>query len=68
MASYTSDATQRIYGVGQRSKAGPVTWAAMSSLLDILGIGVTFQNPSNNMTHKLYSDGFVDDTTTYHAL
>ena len=58
--------------MGQGSKAGPVTWAAMSSLLfealDILGIGVTFQNPSNTMTHKCHSDRFVDDTSTYHAL
>ena len=36
---------------------------------DILGSGVlTFQNPSNTMTHQRHSDGFVDDTTTYHAL
>ena len=71
-ASYTSDAIQRIYGVGQGSKAGPVTWAAVSSLLfeaqDIPGIGLTFWNPSNTMTHQRHSDGFVDNITTYYAL
>ena len=71
-ASYTSDVIQRIYGVRQVSKAGPVTWAAVSLLLfeaqGILGIGLIFQNPSNTMTHQRHSDGLVDDTTTYHAL
>ena len=58
--------------MGQDSKAGPVTWAAVSSLLfeaqDILGIGLTFKNLSHTMTHERHSNGFVDDTTTYHAL
>ena len=68
----TSDAIKRICGVGQSSKAGPVTWAAVSSLLfeaqDILGTGLTFQNPTCTLTHKRHSDGFVDDTTTCQAL
>ena len=44
----------------------------VSSLLfeaqDILGTGLTFKNPSHTMTHQRHVDGFVDDTTTYHAL
>jgi hypothetical protein len=69
--SYTSDAASRIYGVGQGSKAGPVTWTAVSSLLfeaqDLLGTGFTFHNPTGTFTHKRHSDGFVDDTTGYHS-
>jgi hypothetical protein len=69
--SYTSDAIFRIYGVGQGSKAGPVSWAAVSSLLfeaqDILGTGLTLQNPARTITHKRHSDGYVDDTTEYHG-
>jgi hypothetical protein len=49
-ASYTSDSMSRIYGVGQGSKAGPVTWAAVSSILfeaqDLLGTGPTSPEPS----------------------
>jgi hypothetical protein len=70
-ASYTSDAIFRIYGVGQGSKAGPVTWAAISSLLfiaqDILGTGVSFQNPTRTISHHRNSDWMVDDTTGYHG-
>jgi hypothetical protein len=70
-SSYTSDALHRIYGVGQGSKAGPVTWTAVSSLLfeaqDILGTGFSVQNPSRTIHHKCHSDGFVDDTTGYHS-
>jgi hypothetical protein len=69
--SYTSNAINRIYGVGQVSKVGPVTWAAVSSLLfeaqDILGIGITFQNPARMISHQRNSDGFVDVTTGYHG-
>jgi hypothetical protein len=69
--SYTSDASSRIYGVGQGSKAGPVTWAAISSLLfeaqERLGTGLTFTNPARTVQHKRHSDGFVDDTTGYHS-
>jgi hypothetical protein len=61
----------RIYGVGQGSKAGPVTWAAVSSLLfeaqDLLGTGVSFSNPTRTIAHKRNSDGMVDDTTGYHG-
>ena len=71
MASYTSDALHRIYGVGQGSKAGPVTWAAVSSVLfeaqDLLGVGLSFQNPTRTISHKRHSDGFVNDTTGYHS-
>jgi hypothetical protein len=70
-ASHTSDALHRIYGVGQGSKAGPVTWAAVSSLLfeaqDLLGMGFSATNPSRSITHKRHSDGFVDDTTGYNG-
>jgi hypothetical protein len=70
-SSYTSDTLFRIYGVGQGSKAGPVTLAAISSLLfkaqDILGTGVSFQNPTHIITHHRNSDGMVDDTTGYHG-
>jgi hypothetical protein len=70
-SSYTSDSIHRIYGVGQGSKAGPVTWVAVSSLLfeaqDILGTGLSFQNPSRTLSHQRHSDGFVDDTTEYHC-
>jgi hypothetical protein len=69
--SHTSDAITRVYGVGQGSKAGPVSWAVASSLLfeaqDILGTGLTFQNPNRAIAHKRHSDGFVDDTTAYHS-
>jgi hypothetical protein len=69
--SYTSDASSRIYGVGQGSKAGPVTWAAISSLLfeaqERLGTGLTFTNPARTVHHQRHSDGFVDDTTGYHS-
>jgi hypothetical protein len=71
-ASYTSDAFFHIYGVGQGSKAGPVTWAAISSLLfeaqEILGTGVSFQNPTRNIPHHRNSDGMVDNTTGYHGI
>ena len=70
-ASYTSDALSRIYGVGQGSKAGPVTWVAVSSLLfeaqDILGTGLSMTNPTKTISHQRHSDGFVDDTTGYHS-
>jgi hypothetical protein len=70
-ASYTSDANSKIYGVGQGSKAGPVTWAAISSILfevqDRLGTGLTFATPDRMIQHKRHSDGFVDDTTGYHS-
>jgi hypothetical protein len=69
VASYTSDAISRIYGVGQGSKAGPVTWVAVSSLLfeaqDLLGIRLSLTNPTRSISHKRNSDGFVDDTTGY---
>jgi hypothetical protein len=69
--SYTSDALFRIYGVGQGSKAGPVTWAAVSSILfeaqEILCTGIRFQNPSRSIAHHRNSDGMVDDTTGYHG-
>ena len=67
--SYTSDAIYRIHGVGQGSKAGPVSWARVSSLLfqaqDILGHGVKFTCPDRIVQHSRHSDGFVDDTTMY---
>jgi hypothetical protein len=61
-ASYTSDAIFRIYGVGQGSKAGPVTWAAISSLVfeaqDILGTRATsLQNPTQTILHDAASNG-----------
>jgi hypothetical protein len=56
-SSYQSDANTRIYGIGQCSKAGPDTWAAISSLLfeaqDMLGTGLTFQNPTRTISHSL---------------
>jgi hypothetical protein len=71
ISSYTSDSLLRIYGVGQGSKVGPVTWAPVSSLLfeaqDILGIGISFSNPTRTISHQRHSDGFVDDTTGYHS-
>jgi hypothetical protein len=71
MTSYTSDTLFRIYGVGQGSKAGPVTWAAVSSILfeaqDILGTGIRFQNPTRSIEYHRNSDGMVDDTTGYHG-
>jgi hypothetical protein len=58
--SYTSDTLFRIYGVGQGSKAGPVTWAAVSSIFfeaqDILGTGICFQNPTRSIEHHRNSD------------
>jgi hypothetical protein len=69
--SYTSDALHRIFGIGQGSKAGPVSWTAVSSLLfeaqDILGTGLEFKNPADTIRHRRHSDGFVDDTTGYHS-
>jgi hypothetical protein len=54
--SYTSDSTSRIYGVGQGSKADPVTWAAVCSILfeaqDLLGTGLTFKTPDRTLTHQ----------------
>jgi hypothetical protein len=70
-ASYTSDSLHCIHGVGQGSKAGPVTWVAISSLLfeaqDLLGTGLSFQDPARTFRHTRHSDGFVDDTTGYHS-
>ena len=67
--SYTSDALFRIYGVGQGSKAGPVSWAAVSSLLfqaqELLGQGVRFSCPQRLIHHLRHSDGYVDDTTLF---
>jgi hypothetical protein len=69
VASHTSDAISRICGVGQGSKAGPVTWVGISSLLfeaqDLLGIGLSLTNPTRSISHKRHSDGFVDNTTGY---
>jgi hypothetical protein len=69
--SYTADYNTKIHGVGQVSKAGPVSWAAVSSLLfeaqDRLGTGLEFQNPTRTIQHTRHSDGFVDDTTGYHS-
>jgi hypothetical protein len=55
--SYTSDSTSHIYGVGQGSKAGLVTWAAvLSSILfeaqGLLGTGLTFKTPDRTLTHQ----------------
>ena len=70
-ASNTSDALSRIYDVGQGRKAGPVTLAAVSSLLfeaqDLLGTGLSISNPTHSISHKRHSDGFVDDTTGYYS-
>jgi hypothetical protein len=67
--SYTSDAAFRIFGVGQGSKAGPISWARVSSLLfqaqDLLGHGVKCSCPERIINHKRHSDGYVDDTTMY---
>ena len=70
-ASYTSDALSRIYGVGQGRKAGPVTWVAVRTLLfeaqDLLGAGLSMSNPPTQIiSHKRNSDGFIVDTTGYH--
>jgi hypothetical protein len=55
VASHTSDAISRTFGVGQGSKAGPVTWVAISSLLfevqDLLGIGLSLTNPTRSISH-----------------
>jgi hypothetical protein len=70
--SYMSDSTSHIYGVGQGSKAGPVTWTAVSSILfeaqDLLGTGLTFKTPDRTLMHQRHSDGFVNDTTGYHSI
>jgi hypothetical protein len=54
--SYRSDSTSRIYGVGQGSKAGPVTWAAVSSILfeaqDLLSTRLTFKTPDRTLMHQ----------------
>jgi hypothetical protein len=67
--SYTSDSIFRIFGVGQGSKAGPVSWARVSSLLfqaqDILGHGVKFTCAERIIHHSRHSDGYVDNTTMY---
>jgi hypothetical protein len=67
--SYTNDAAFRIFGVGQGSKVGPISWARVSSLLfqaqDLLGHGVKFSCPERIFNHKRHSDGYVDDTTMY---
>jgi hypothetical protein len=65
--SHTSYAIFRIFGVGQGSKAGPVSWARVSSLLfqaqDTLGHGVKFTCPQCLTKHSRHSDGYVDTTT-----
>jgi hypothetical protein len=62
--SYTSDAAFRIFGVGQGSKAGPVSWARISSLLfqaqDLLGHGVKFSCPERIINHTRHTT----DTST----
>jgi hypothetical protein len=67
--SYTSDSSSQIFGVGQGSKAGPVSWARVSSLLfqaqEILGQGVQFTYPDRRIQHVRHCDAFVDDTTSY---
>jgi hypothetical protein len=68
--SCTRDAIFRIFGVGQGSKAGPVSLARVSSLLfqqaqDILGHGVKFTCPHLKIKHSRHSDGYVDDTTMH---
>jgi hypothetical protein len=67
--SYTSDDLYRIYGVGQGSKAGPVSWARVSSILfqaqELLGHGVKFDCPERIIYHARHSDGFVDETMGY---
>jgi hypothetical protein len=67
--SYTSDDTFKIHGVGQGSKAGPVSWARISSILfqaqERLGHGAKFACPDRQIHHVRHSDGFVDDTTGY---
>jgi hypothetical protein len=67
--SYTSDDNFKIHGVGQGSKAGPVSWAQISSILfqaqERLGHGVKFACPEQHIQHARHSDGFVDDTTGY---
>jgi hypothetical protein len=64
--SHTSDAIFCIFGVGQGSQAGPVSWARVSSLLfqaqDTLGHGAKFTFP-RLMKHSRHSDSCVDDTT-----
>jgi hypothetical protein len=69
--SYTSDSVFRIFGVGQGSKAGPISWARVSSLLfqvqELLGHGVKFACPERRIEHDRHSDAFVDDTTSYYC-
>jgi hypothetical protein len=69
MDSYTSDSIFRIFGVGQGSKAGLISWARVSSILfqiqEHLGHGATFSCPDHLIQHARHSDGFVDDTTGY---
>jgi hypothetical protein len=67
--SYTSDDLYRIYGVGQGSKAGPVSWARVSSIRfqaqELLGHGIKFACPERIIHHARHSNGFVDDTMGY---
>jgi hypothetical protein len=64
--SHTTDAISRICGVGQGSKAGPASWAAVSSLL-FEAQDLTIHDPTQTLTHKRHSDGFVDDATEHHS-
>jgi hypothetical protein len=58
--SYTSDNNFRFHGVGQGSKAGPISWAWMSSNIfhaqELWGHGVKFACPERQIHHARHSN------------
>ena len=66
---YTSTDACEIHGQGQGSRAGPPTWAFVSSLLlDCMtkfANGVRFTCPNQQVLHQRTNDAFVDDVTGY---
>jgi hypothetical protein len=58
-----------LHGTGQGSKASPVIWVAISSVILILiqqqSEGVTMVDPECIEHLKRWMDGFVDDTTAW---
>jgi hypothetical protein len=58
-----------LHGTGQGSKASPVIWVAISSVILILieqqPEGVTMVDPECIEHLKRWMDGFVDDTTAW---
>jgi exonuclease III len=65
---YTSTDENPIHGIGQGSKAGPITWVIVHSILcvamDRMVPGATFTDPFQLISQCRHSEGFVDDVTS----